>query len=77
MGVFYILAFSSPTKATASNFRSCCSDLGAFLPGLPPGGRGFPIWLPCWKKTLTFSSVTTSRAQNFLLPLTLVVPLDG
>lgn len=41
------------------------------------GGRGFPLLPPCWKEKLTFSSVTTLRAQNFLLSMTLCVLSDG
>lgn len=36
-------AFFSSTKAEPSNFRSCCPDPRAFLSGLFPGGRGFPL----------------------------------
>lgn len=74
---FSIFAFCFFTKAAPSNFRSSCSDPRPFPSGLSPGGRGFPLLPPCWKEKLTFSSMTTLRAQNFLLPLTLYAPLDG
>lgn len=50
---------------------------GPFSQACSPGGREFPLLLPCWKEKLTFLSVITLRAQNFLLPLTLDVPLSG